>query len=66
MSGNTDVLVRLLQLEEVQPRVSVPSWFSADTRLGCLTISLEPPQCFAAEVCAADLEEDGDDEQTVR
>jgi hypothetical protein len=28
---------------------SVPSWFSADHRMGCLSCTLEPPGCFAAE-----------------
>lgn len=34
--------------ELFEPR-SVPTWFTADQRLGCLTITLEQPGCFAAE-----------------
>ncbi len=26
-----------------------PAWFTADNRLGLLSISLDPPQCFNAE-----------------
>ncbi|EFJ45589.1 hypothetical protein VOLCADRAFT_105880 [Volvox carteri f. nagariensis] len=38
-----------------EPR-SVPSWFTADTRLGCLCISLEPPSAFMAEEYGVALE----------
>lgn len=38
---------------------SVPAWFSADTRLGCLCISLEPGSAFAAEEYAQQLEYSG-------
>jgi len=31
-----------------EPR-AVPAWFSCDVRLGQVTITLEPPGCFAAE-----------------
>lgn len=36
-------------------QVSVPTWFTADTRLGCLSIHLDTPQCFSAEMYSADL-----------
>lgn len=35
--------------------VSIPAWFTMDTRLGSLSIHLETPQCFSAEMYAADL-----------
>ncbi|KAI8462810.1 MAG: WD40-repeat-containing domain protein [Monoraphidium minutum] len=35
--------------------VSVPSWFTADVRLGQLAVHLDPPGCFAAEAYALDL-----------
>ncbi|PNH01648.1 WD repeat domain-containing protein, partial [Tetrabaena socialis] len=41
---------------ELWEAVAVPAWFSSDTRLGCLAITLEPPGCFAAEEYAACLE----------
>eukprot|EP00897_Mesotaenium_endlicherianum_P003029 jgi/Mesen1/2754/ME000017S02121 len=40
-------------------KVSVPSWFSVDVRLGMLSIHLETPQCFSAEMYAADLQMKG-------
>lgn len=36
-------------------QVSIPSWFTADTRLGSLSIHLDTPQCFSAEMYSADL-----------
>lgn len=36
-------------------QVSVPAWFTADTRLGGLSIHLDAPQCFSAEMYATDL-----------
>ncbi|XAR52510.1 hypothetical protein NMG60_11020632 [Bertholletia excelsa] len=41
--------------EELFEMVSIPAWFSVDTRLGSLSIHLEPPQCFSAEMYSADL-----------
>lgn len=38
--------------------VSVPSWFTADNKLGTLSLHLEPPGCFGAEIYALDLGED--------
>lgn len=36
-------------------QVSVPAWFTADTRLGSLSINLDTPQCFSAEIYSEDL-----------
>ncbi|KAL5996006.1 hypothetical protein ACLOJK_026079 [Asimina triloba] len=41
--------------EELFEMVSIPAWFTMDTRLGCLSIHLETPQCFSAEMYAVDL-----------
>ncbi|KAL8159557.1 hypothetical protein V2J09_001094 [Rumex salicifolius] len=41
--------------EELFEMVSVPPWFTVDTRLGALSIHLETPQCFSAEMYSADL-----------
>ncbi|KAJ0654778.1 putative transcription factor WD40-like family [Helianthus annuus] len=41
--------------EELFEMVSIPSWFTADTRLGSLSIHLDTPQCFSAEMYSADL-----------
>uniref|UniRef100_A0A803R3Q4 Uncharacterized protein n=2 Tax=Cannabis sativa TaxID=3483 RepID=A0A803R3Q4_CANSA len=35
--------------------VSIPAWFTVDTRLGSLSIHLDTPQCFSAEMYSADL-----------
>ncbi|XP_020254792.1 WD repeat-containing protein 48 isoform X2 [Asparagus officinalis] len=35
--------------------VSIPAWFTMDTRLGSLSVHLDTPQCFSAEMYAADL-----------
>ncbi|XP_028770767.1 WD repeat-containing protein 48 [Neltuma alba] len=35
--------------------VSIPTWFTVDTRLGCLSVHLDTPQCFSAEMYSADL-----------
>jgi hypothetical protein len=35
--------------------VSIPAWFTMDTRLGCLSVHLDTPQCFSAEMYAMDL-----------
>ncbi|QDZ18980.1 WD40 repeat domain-containing protein [Chloropicon primus] len=47
----------------INPKVTASSWFSADKRLGKLSIHMESKQCFSAEVYAVDLgmEEVGDD-----
>ncbi|KAG2452302.1 hypothetical protein HYH02_003326 [Chlamydomonas schloesseri] len=54
--GKVDMDAKRRELWE--PR-SVPGWFSADTRLGCLCISLEPGSAFAAEEYAQQLEYSG-------
>ncbi|KAF9605391.1 hypothetical protein IFM89_016968 [Coptis chinensis] len=41
--------------EELFEMVSFPAWFTTDTRLGSLSIHLDTPQCFAAEMYSADL-----------
>ncbi|KAJ6823282.1 WD repeat-containing protein 48 isoform X1 [Iris pallida] len=41
--------------EELFEMVSIPAWFTMDTRLGSLSIHLDTPQCFSAEMYAADL-----------
>jgi len=39
----------------VIPQVSIPAWFTVDTRLGSLSVHLDTPQCFSAEMYSADL-----------
>ncbi|KAL3516215.1 hypothetical protein ACH5RR_023117 [Cinchona calisaya] len=41
--------------EELFEMVSIPAWFSVDTRLGNLAVHLDTPQCFSAEMYSADL-----------
>ncbi|CAI0384395.1 unnamed protein product [Linum tenue] len=41
--------------EQLFEMVSIPSWFTVDTRLGCLSVHLDTPQCFSAEMYSADL-----------
>ncbi|KAK1276618.1 hypothetical protein QJS04_geneDACA003771 [Acorus gramineus] len=41
--------------EELFEMVSVPAWFTMDTRLGSPSIHLESPQCFWAEMYATDF-----------
>ncbi|KAM3340959.1 hypothetical protein P3S68_028594 [Capsicum galapagoense] len=35
--------------------VSIPAWFTVDTRLGSLAVHLDMPQCFSDEMYSADL-----------
>lgn len=35
-------------------QTSIPNWYSVDTRTGALTLHLDFPQCFSAEVYASD------------
>ncbi|KAK6152722.1 hypothetical protein DH2020_012361 [Rehmannia glutinosa] len=35
--------------------VSIPAWFTVDARLGSLSVHLDTPQCFSAEMYSADL-----------
>ncbi|KAG9152582.1 hypothetical protein Leryth_022964, partial [Lithospermum erythrorhizon] len=41
--------------EELLEMVSIPAWFTVDTRLGSLSVHLETPQCFSAEIYSVDL-----------
>ncbi|CDP08595.1 unnamed protein product [Coffea canephora] len=41
--------------EELFEMVSIPAWFTVDTRLGNLAVHLDTPQCFSAEMYSADL-----------
>ncbi|KAL6526160.1 hypothetical protein OROMI_029800 [Orobanche minor] len=41
--------------EELFEMVSVPAWFTVDTRLGSLSVHLDTPQCFSAEMYSFDL-----------
>ncbi|KAI9099092.1 hypothetical protein K1719_024859 [Acacia pycnantha] len=41
--------------QELFEMVSIPTWFTVDTRLGCLSVHLDAPQCFSAEMYSADL-----------
>lgn len=36
-------------------QVSIPAWFNIDTRLGNLSVHLDTPQCFSAEMYSLDL-----------
>lgn len=47
MDNDTLNLIRL--------QVSIPAWFTVDTRLGSLSVHLDTPQCFSAEMYSADL-----------
>ncbi|CAJ1976197.1 unnamed protein product [Sphenostylis stenocarpa] len=41
--------------EDLFEKVNIPAWFTVDTRLGCLSVHLDSPQCFSAEMFKADL-----------
>ncbi|KAM7273644.1 hypothetical protein ACFE04_028308 [Oxalis oulophora] len=41
--------------EKLFEMVSIPSWFTVDTRLGNLSVHLDTPQCFSAEMYSVDL-----------
>lgn len=41
--------------DELFETVSIPAWFTVDTRLGSLSVHLDTPQCFSAEMYSADL-----------
>ncbi|GMI88807.1 LATERAL ROOT STIMULATOR 1 [Hibiscus trionum] len=41
--------------EQLFEMVSIPSWFTLDSRLGSLSVHLDTPQCFSAELYSADL-----------
>lgn len=42
--------------KELFEMVSIPAWFTVDTRLGSLSVHLDTPQCFSAEMYSADLD----------
>jgi WD repeat-containing protein 48 len=41
-------------IKELDVQTSIPNWYSVDTRTGALTLHLDFPQCFSAEVYASD------------
>ncbi|CAM8938144.1 unnamed protein product [Rhodiola kirilowii] len=41
--------------DELFEMVSIPAWFTVDTKLGGLSIHLDTPQCFSAEMYSVDL-----------
>ncbi|CAK9163383.1 unnamed protein product [Ilex paraguariensis] len=41
--------------EELFEMVSIPAWFTVDSRLGNLSVHLDSPVCFLAEMYSADL-----------
>ncbi|CAA6670540.1 unnamed protein product [Spirodela intermedia] len=41
--------------EELFEMVSIPAWFTVDSRLGSLSVHLDTPQCFSAEMYGIDL-----------
>ncbi|XP_058083566.1 uncharacterized protein LOC131231411 isoform X2 [Magnolia sinica] len=49
--------------EELFEMVSIPAWFTMDARLGSLSIHLDTPQCFSAEMYAVDLNMSGASEE---
>ncbi|KAM7277781.1 hypothetical protein ACFE04_004915 [Oxalis oulophora] len=44
--------------EKLFDMISIPSWFTVDIRHGCLSIHLDTPQCFSAEMYSVDLDMD--------
>ncbi|KAF3790887.1 WD repeat-containing protein 48 [Nymphaea thermarum] len=49
--------------EDLFEMVSIPAWFTMDTRLGSMSIHLDTPQCFSAEMYATDLKIPGASEE---
>ncbi|KAI3730322.1 hypothetical protein L1987_61491 [Smallanthus sonchifolius] len=41
--------------EELFEMISIPAWFTVDSRLGNLSVHLDTPQCFSAEMYSVDL-----------
>ncbi|KAI4302976.1 hypothetical protein MLD38_038661 [Melastoma candidum] len=41
--------------EELFEMVSIPAWFTVDARFGSLSVHLDTPQCFSAEMYPVDL-----------
>jgi WD repeat-containing protein 48 len=56
-AGGDDLFAEVLK--DVNPRVSVPSWFTVDTRTGSIAVSLMPSGAFQAEAYALDMGVDG-------
>lgn len=54
--GNYPIIVWILLLISLSLQVSIPAWFTVDTRLGSLSVHLDTPQCFSAEMYSADLQ----------
>uniref|UniRef100_A0A0E0BPF8 Transducin/WD40 repeat-like superfamily protein n=1 Tax=Oryza glumipatula TaxID=40148 RepID=A0A0E0BPF8_9ORYZ len=52
--------------KELFEMVSIPAWFTMDARLGCLSVHLDTPQCFSAEIYAVDLNVAGAQEDLKR
>lgn len=52
--------------EELTEMVSLPTWFTVDTKTGSIAVHLDFPQCFSAEVYAGDAGMDAppEDEET--
>eukprot|EP00743_Colponemidia_sp_Colp-15_P005696 GILK01006124.1.p1 GENE.GILK01006124.1~~GILK01006124.1.p1 ORF type:complete len:906 (+),score=129.52 GILK01006124.1:136-2853(+) len=44
-----------MKSQELFQMLSVPTWFTVDTKLGCLCVMLTASQCFNAEVYAGDV-----------
>lgn len=49
--------------KELFEMVSVPAWFTMDTRLGSISVHLDTPQCFSAEMYSIDLHVPGASEE---
>lgn len=49
--------------KELFEMVSVPAWFTMDTRLGSISVHLDTPQCFSAEMYSVDLHVPGASEE---
>lgn len=41
----------------------MPAWFTMDTRLGSMSVHLDTPQCFSAEMYAVDFHVPGASEE---
>ena len=52
------------EAELFQP-FSVPRWFDHDNKLGMITLTLENPKCFSAEVYARDLGVDAPEDRRI-
>jgi len=50
-------------MDDTVTQMSVPAWFTMDTRLGSMSVHLDTPQCFSAEMYAVDLNVPGASEE---